>query len=95
MIEAMLTTTDNPWSPFTHWDEWFAWDVTAGYHTPSYLARVVVTSDELSESDQNLAIEQAIDEIVEDNITGVYKKVTRVVEPTVYQSDSEFETLEI
>lgn len=81
MIEAMLTTTDNPHDPFTNYDEWFAFDARHGYHTPSYLARIVVASDELSEADYNLAIEQAIDEIVEYNILGIYKKVTREADP--------------
>ena len=71
----MLTTTDNPWNPFTHWDEWYAFDEGAGYHTCSYLARITVTSDEISEADQDQAIEDAIDEIVKENILGIYRKV--------------------
>lgn len=76
MALHMLTTIDNPWSPVTHWDEWFAWDAAAGYHTPSLLARVAITSDELSEPDQDVALELAIDEIVKENVLGLYKKVT-------------------
>lgn len=75
MAEHLLTTTDNPFNPFTQWDEWFAWDARAGYHTPGYLARLVVTSDEISEADQALAIEQAMDDIVRFDPLGVYKKV--------------------
>jgi hypothetical protein len=71
MDEHMLTTVDNPNDPFTHFDEWYAWDEANGYHTTGYLARIVVTSDELSEADQNAAIEAAIDEIVEMNTLGV------------------------
>lgn len=77
MMEHMLTTVDNPWDPFTQYDEWLAWDTEAGYHTPSYLARLVRSSDELSEADQVLAVEIAIDDIVEENVLGVYKKVSR------------------
>jgi hypothetical protein len=73
--EYMLTTVDNPYDPFTQWDEWFAWDLSAGYGTPGLLARVTRTSDDLSESDQHLAIQQAIDEIVQENVLGVFKKV--------------------
>jgi len=73
--EYMLTTVDNPFDPWTQWDEWFAWDQNAGYHTPGLLARVVRTSDDLSEADQNLAIQQAIDEIVRENVLGVLTKV--------------------
>lgn len=72
--EYMLTTIDNPYSPFTQWDEWYAYDEAAGYHTSGLLARITKTSNELSESDQNLAISQAIDEIVKENYLGIYTK---------------------
>lgn len=74
MDEYMLTTSDNPFDPYTQWDEWYAFDVAAGYHTSAYLARIVRSSDELSESDQSLAIKDAIDEILEFNVTGNYVK---------------------
>lgn len=73
----MLTTVDNPFDPFTQWREWYSWDETAGYHTTSFLARIVVTSTELSEEDQQLALEQGIDEIIEENVSGMYRKLTR------------------
>lgn len=77
MARVMLTTVDNPFDPFTQYDEWYAYDQHLGYHTPGLLARIVVTSDELSSADQELAIEQAIDEICEINVLGVFKKVTQ------------------
>ena len=76
MAEYMLTTVDNPFSPFTQFDEWYAFDEAAGYRTTSFLARIVVTSDELSEADQNVAIDNAIDEIVKENVLGLYRKVS-------------------
>ena len=78
MTVHMLTTIDNPYNPWTHYDEWFAWDAQAGYHTPGYLARIVRSSDELSDEDQSLAIEQAIDEIIGENVLGIYKRVAEV-----------------
>lgn len=74
---SMLTTTDNPFNPFTQWDEWLAFDTRMGYGTLNYLARVTTTSDSLSPADQAQAIELAIDEIVEMNILGIYEKVNR------------------
>lgn len=71
----MLTTVDNPWSPLTHWDEWFAFDLQQGYNSPGLLARYAITSDELSEADQDEAIEAAIDEIIKDNPLGVSMKI--------------------
>lgn len=71
----LLTTVDNPYNPQTQWDEWFTWDFNQGYHTPGLLARIAKSSDELSELDQELAIEEAIDEIIRENTLGVLTKV--------------------
>ena len=79
MEETMLTTVDNPYDPFTQYEEWNAYDVQMGYHTASYLARIVVTSNELSYADQKRANERAIDEIVKLNVLGIYKKVTKQI----------------
>lgn len=73
--EYMLTTIDNPYDPFTEWDDWYAWDQAAGYHTPGLLARVAFTSNELSDVDQARAVQEAIDEIVRENVLGVHQKV--------------------
>ena len=78
--QHMLTTVDNPFSPFTEFDEWNAYDTSMGHHSSSLLARVAFTSEELSEADQDLAIENAIDEIVTENVSGVHSKVTQVTE---------------
>lgn len=77
--EHMLTTIDNPFDPFTQWNQWLAYDTNMGYNTPAFLARIVVTSNEISESDQALAIENGIDEIVRENVTGMYRKVSKKV----------------
>lgn len=75
MPEMMLTTIDNPFSPFTQWDEWKRYDEDKKYYTCSYLARIAKTSDDLSEADYNKAIDDAIEEIVSLNINGMYTKV--------------------
>jgi hypothetical protein len=75
MAEHMLTTVDNPFDPFTQFDEWYQFDEAAGYNTCAFLARIVKSSDELSDADQSLAIELAIDEIVRENVLGLYRKV--------------------
>jgi len=81
--EHLLTTIDNPWNPWTNYDEWWQWDRAHGYDTPGYLARVVNTSFDLSEADQALAIEQAIDEICKLNVNGLYTKATNPIAATV------------
>ena len=75
MATYMLSTIDNPFNPFTEWDEWNRYDEAKGYYTTSYLARIAITSDDLSAEDYDQAINNAIDEIVELNILGIYTKV--------------------
>lgn len=75
-MASRLSTIDNPFNPFTHWDEWYAWDEAQGYHSTSFLARIVRSSEGLSDADQELAVDQAIDEIVRENVLGLYIRVT-------------------
>ena len=77
MKRSMLTTVDNPYSPFDDFEAWYSWDVSSGYHTTAFLARIAMGSDQLSDSDVALATDQAIDEIVRENVSGVYRKVTK------------------
>lgn len=73
--ERMLSTSDNPWNPWTQFKEWLAYDMKAGYFTLSYLARITVSSNDLSDHDQVRAVEDAIEEIIEFNINGLYVAV--------------------
>ena len=75
MKVSMLTTTDNPYNPFTHFDEWLAFDTAKGYNTCAYLARITVSSPDLTDEEDAIAIEAAIDEIVKENILGIYRKI--------------------
>lgn len=74
--DIRLTTIDNPFNPFTQWDEWNRFDEDKKYFTNNYLARIARTSDDMSEEEYNNAIDDAIEEIVKFNILGVYRKVT-------------------
>lgn len=80
MKVTMLTTVDNPFSPFDQFDQWFVFDTTAGYNTPGLLARIAKVSNELSDKDIKQEIERAIDEIVRENVSGVHRKVTQDVQ---------------
>jgi len=72
----MLTTIDNPYNPFTHWDDWLQYDMEQGHHSLALLARVTRTSDELPDAVQSQAIEDAILEIVTENVSGLHIRVT-------------------
>jgi hypothetical protein len=75
--EHMLTTVDNPWNPFTDYEEWYQFDHDKGYDTPGYLARIAIVTFDLSDTEVDDTIEQAIDEIVRLNINGMYRKAVR------------------
>ena len=79
----MLTTIDNPWSPFTHFEEWLAYDHEMGYDTVCYLDRVANASEELSDNDYDAAILEAMKEICELNVLGIYKLIHKddVIDP--------------
>lgn len=71
----MLSTSDNPYNPFNQFEEWYAYDTTHGYNTLSYLARIALTSNELTEEENQKIIDQAVDEIIDLNLTGNYVRV--------------------
>ena len=75
--DYMLTTTDNPYNPFTQFEEWLAFDEEMGYNTNGYLARIAKTSINLPDYVNDKAIQDAMDEIVSLNLLGVYIKVTK------------------
>ena len=71
----MLTTADNPFNPFHKFDEWYRFDEDRGYQTSGLLDRIASTSDELSDADHHLALKQAIDEIIEEDVLGRYIRI--------------------
>ena len=75
--DVMLTTVDNPWNPFTNYDEWYAYDNAKGYATPSLLARVANVSLDLSDPDFQFAVRQAMNEIVNLNVSGMHTLIHR------------------
>lgn len=77
MIRSMLTTVDNPFSPFDEYQAWLAYDLALGYDTSGFLGRIALVSDDLSDPAQQMAIDMAIDEIIKENVTGTYRKVTK------------------
>lgn len=73
--DAMLTTIDNPYDPFTQFDEWYAYDEMKGYCTCGLIARITKTSDGFDIATQEKDIDDAIDDILELIPDGFYKRV--------------------
>lgn len=72
--DVFITTIDNPFNYFTQFDEWYEYDRLKGYNTLEYLARIARTSPEISDDENKLEIENAIDSIIEWN-GSIYKKI--------------------
>jgi hypothetical protein len=77
MRRCMLTTFDNPYDPFEQFTSWFLFDIEKGYNSCAYLGRIARTSDQLSEEENDLEVERAIDEIIKYDFRNIYKKVIR------------------
>jgi len=77
MRKVAITTIDNPYDPFTQFDEWYAYDEISGYHSCSLLARFANTSIDLNAEETNTLIEDAIDRIVNLNGLGNYRKLIK------------------
>lgn len=76
--EYRLTTIDNPYNPFTDFEQWFMFDVEKGYNTCGYLARLTTDiSDELTEQETTREINRVIDEIIKNDFMNIYKRVTK------------------
>lgn len=75
--QCALTTFDNPFDPFEQFTSWFLFDEEKGYHSTSYLGRIVRTSDQLSDEENEIEIERAIDEIIKYDFRDIYRKVKR------------------
>jgi hypothetical protein len=78
MAQVMLSLASNPYDPFDQYDDWLLFDRREGFDTAGLIARLVSTSDALSEPDQELAVENAVDSILANpSFAGLYKKVER------------------
>lgn len=72
---AMLTTIDNPYDPHTQWDEWYKWDVSHGYLTSEWIARLANLDEEDSYLTQESKRQNAILNILDVDTEGMYALV--------------------
>ena len=76
MSDQMLTTNDNPFDPFTHFEEWFKFDMLNGHNTCGYLSNVALTSPKFGDERNDEEIRRAMQEIVDDEPL-IYRIVER------------------
>lgn len=75
--KVMLSTNDNPYNPFTQFDQWYLYDIEKGYYSCGLLARIARTSEQFTDHENELEIERAIDEIIKYDFQHIYIKVEK------------------
>lgn len=70
-----LSTVDNPYNPFTEWKDWLNYDLVNHIDSCAVLARHVFLSDAMTDEENAIAVEKAIDDIVATDPTGQFIKV--------------------
>lgn len=72
-----ITTIDNPFDPIDDFTSWFDFDVEKGYYTCSRLARISKTDENMTQQEEDEAVERAIDRLIELDPLDLYKKVVK------------------
>lgn len=76
--ECWLTTIDNPFDPFEESENWRNFDqVENSYATNSYIMRIALISDLMTEEEVLEEIERACDEIIKYDFMNIYRKVIK------------------
>ena len=73
--EYMISTSDNPYNPWTEFNEWYNFDVAKGYNTCSILARLCEFTDDLGDREELQSYYDATEKMLLYNVTGNYCKV--------------------
>ena len=76
-MNVMLSTIDNPFDPFEDFNSWYMFDVLHGYNSCAYLARIAKTSDQFTEFENAIELENAIDEIIKHDFMNIYMKIKK------------------
>lgn len=86
-----LTTIDNPFDPFEQYESWLNYDKRMNYDTPGLQSRYARTSDELSDAENEIEINDAITRVIVNDPLNMYIRVRKLVKSTS-QSDEETTT---
>ncbi len=71
----MLSTKDNPFNPFTDFESWRRFDISSGNRCCEILARCAFTSSDISEDNNDIETENAIDSIIANDPLGKFIKI--------------------
>ena len=80
VLDSMLSTIDNPYDPFTDFDNWYNFDNSKGYNSCGILARLYDDLENLPPTVEARNIERVIDSFIASDPTKMYVKVQKEVE---------------
>lgn len=72
--EFLITTIDNPYNPFSEYEDWLRFDEENGYNTQNYVARVLQVKDLDDSLSEDEKLDIALESILSIN-QGLYVKV--------------------
>lgn len=75
--KVMITTIDNPYNPFTDYDNWLTFDIEKGYYTCNKLARISNVTDDMTDKEMIEEEERAINRLIEIDPLDIYIKVNK------------------
>lgn len=79
MNKVSITTIDNPYNPFDDFNNWFLYDCEKGYYTCNKLARLSKDTESMTQKEEDEAVEEAIDKIIEIDPFNIYKKIFKEI----------------
>ena len=67
----MITTSDNPYNPYTQFREWYNFDRMMGYNTLEYLGNKLRDVDVIKDEELRAqVVQEALDEMLDFNLYG-------------------------
>lgn len=70
-----ITTVDNPYNQFDDFTNWFLYDTEKGYYTSNAVARLTNLTDDMTQLEEDIEVERAIDRLIEIDPFDLYTKV--------------------
>ena len=70
-----LTTVDNPYDRNENFEMWFLWDVNHGYNTVDLEIQQANLTYDMTEDEENEAIDNAINKIMSNDLFSIYKRI--------------------
>lgn len=72
-----LSTIDNPFDYFNEFENWLNFDLRKGYNCCALVARLACVSENMSNYFYNREIERAVDQVVDNDPSGLFIKVRK------------------